>query len=325
MHEVLDSALDSPSVRMEAELKPAQGTRFQPTGFPDLGPATFTRPDGTEMLLVESAQSMANRLEAVFWDEERGDVMAVLDGIPYVKIDLGDGRFTSSILEAHRLNSPYIRASKDSSFRDVLVKEFEPFEKGPVDVRKVARVVFRYDPNCLIHGVFFATKEQAKDVLTIGRLRLTRILSAFIEAERVNIAESGGVKFDTVNPSADPSRIEKGFGTVPFPRVEFTADRITAFFSLDTSQFRGYALGENAERLVAALAFWKIREFLEAGMRLRTACDLVSEGLKVTSPSNGFEVPSLAELEERIPSLITACSEEGLFAEPPVTVVEWRL
>ena len=315
MLEVLDSTFDSSSVRMEAELKPAQGTRFQPTGFPDLGAATFTRPDGTEMLLVESAQSMANRLEAVVWDEEKGDLMAVLDGIPYVKIDLGNGRFTSSIQEAHRLNSPYILESKDRSFHDVLVEEFEPFEKSPVDVRKVARVVFRYDPNCLLHGVFFAKKD-----LAVGRIKMARLLSAFIEAEGVNIAESGGVKFDTVDPKGDTS---KGFGHVPYPRVEFTAERITAFFSFDTSQLHGYALDRNAARLVTALAFWKIREFLERGMRLRTACDLEPKGLKVTSPSNGFEMPSLAELVEGLPALVSACREEGLFAEPPVTVVQW--
>ncbi|MDP2660110.1 MAG: type I-U CRISPR-associated protein Cas7, partial [Dehalococcoidia bacterium] len=29
---------------MEARLKSVQGTRFQPTGFPDLGPATYDLP-----------------------------------------------------------------------------------------------------------------------------------------------------------------------------------------------------------------------------------------------------------------------------------------
>ncbi|WP_201789144.1 type I-U CRISPR-associated protein Cas7 [Scytonema hofmannii] len=50
---------------IEAELIPLQGTRFQPTGFPDLDAATYTLPgkEKTEMLLVESAQSVANRLE----------------------------------------------------------------------------------------------------------------------------------------------------------------------------------------------------------------------------------------------------------------------
>ena len=31
---------------MEAELKPVQGERFQPTGFADLGPARYQLPDG---------------------------------------------------------------------------------------------------------------------------------------------------------------------------------------------------------------------------------------------------------------------------------------
>lgn len=55
----------TPRLLMEARLKPLQGTRFQPTGFPNLGPATYDGPDGNRMLLVESAQSMANRLEGV--------------------------------------------------------------------------------------------------------------------------------------------------------------------------------------------------------------------------------------------------------------------
>ena len=52
-----------PRLLMHANLKPVQGDRFQPTGFADLGAAVYERPDGTRMLLVESAQSIANRLE----------------------------------------------------------------------------------------------------------------------------------------------------------------------------------------------------------------------------------------------------------------------
>ena len=33
-------------ILLEATLHPAQGTRFQPTGFPDLGAATFRSPSG---------------------------------------------------------------------------------------------------------------------------------------------------------------------------------------------------------------------------------------------------------------------------------------
>ena len=58
----LDKLKDQPRLLLQAKLKPVQGSRFQPTGFPDLGAATFDGPDGAKMLLVESAQSMANRL-----------------------------------------------------------------------------------------------------------------------------------------------------------------------------------------------------------------------------------------------------------------------
>src|SRR2546421_3867302 len=59
----------------DVPLQPSLGNRFQPTGFPDIGAADFERPvrlaDGAttwlRCLLVESAQSMANRLEATAW------------------------------------------------------------------------------------------------------------------------------------------------------------------------------------------------------------------------------------------------------------------
>src|SRR5690606_6846781 len=100
----------SPRLLLEADLVPIQGTRFQPTGFPDLGAAEYSSPDGSRrMLLVESAQSMANRLEAVCWDEVADDWVAPLRGLPVIKVkDLDGNSLTNSVLEAHRLNSPYI-------------------------------------------------------------------------------------------------------------------------------------------------------------------------------------------------------------------------
>ena len=69
----LEPLKTAPRLLLKATLQPLQGTRFQPTGFPDLGAATYDGPDGKKMLLVESAQSMANRLEAVCWDSVADD------------------------------------------------------------------------------------------------------------------------------------------------------------------------------------------------------------------------------------------------------------
>src|SRR5208282_1879842 len=98
-----------PRLLMEAKLKPLQGHRFQPTGFADLGPARYTLPDGTEMLLVESAQSVANRMELACWDDAMQSLLPKLSGLPYIKIiDQNGGHLSNSLLEAHRINSEYV-------------------------------------------------------------------------------------------------------------------------------------------------------------------------------------------------------------------------
>ncbi|MEX1231950.1 MAG: type I-U CRISPR-associated RAMP protein Csb1/Cas7u, partial [Planctomycetaceae bacterium] len=289
---------ESPRILIEAKLKPVAGSRIQPTGFPDLGPAQYMAPPSTEQekkdypngvptLLVESAQSMANRLEAVCWDEATDDIAAELKGLPYINVKVtglpGKESQTNSLLEFHRLNSPYIvQKAKDTQrslmsdgkwFTNILRTDLgmEPVSEtrkktakekaqsgdaegtgdkdlddvpGVVNLRKLAAVCFKYDPNSLIHGVFLEK--------IAGRLRHPRSLSAFIEATGANRADSGGVKFDRVLPSPKAAGVDasQGYGNVPFHRTEFTAQNITAYFSVDLAQIRGYGLGTDAEQLL---------------------------------------------------------------------------
>jgi len=308
----------TPRLLLSARLEPVQGQRFQPTGFPDLGAATYrapVEPNGVrDMLLVESAQSMANRLEAVTWDAAANDLAAPLKGLPYVVVVSEDGKpLTNSVLEAHRLNSPYILESGDRSFFERLKTELNAVSDGAVDLAQAARTVFKYDCGSVLHGVFLAKSELAG-----GRIRLTRLLSAFIEAEDAMPAESGGVKNDRLDPAGDT---KSGFGNVPFHRVEYVARKITAYFNLDLALLRSYGMGEAAEKLLIGLALWKIRHFLESSLRLRTACDLVCKEIAVDRPQ-GFELPSAAALDSLLPELIAACRAQ--FAQPPVTRVTWR-
>ncbi len=306
----------TPRLLLEADLEPIQGTRFQPTGFPDLGAARYDGPDGHSMLLVESAQSMANRLEAVCWDTVADDWRPPLKGLPVIRVVDEEGKpLTNSLLEAHRINSPYILEGKDRTVLDTLKSELADMAEGAVDLRRLARVLLRLDTNALVHGVFLAKKELAG-----GRLRLPRILSAFIEAEDARVAQSGGVKNDHVNPSGETAR---GFGNVPFSRDEYTASRITAYFNIDLAQLRGLGLGAGAEAMLLALMCYKIRAFLEEGLRLRTACDLGLRELRVTRPS-GFTLPEQDILANELPRLIREVADQGLFADPPATEVTWR-
>src|SRR5690606_27368681 len=110
---------------------------------------------------------------------------------------------------------------------------------------------------------------------------------------------------------------------VPFARDEYVSSNIVAYFNLDLAQIRAFRLGENAERLLVALALFKILRFLDTGLRLRTACDLECEAVKVTRPAE-FELPALTEVEVLIPQLVSAVAAEGRFAEPRVTEVTYR-
>jgi CRISPR-associated protein Csb1 len=306
------SALNqAPRLLIEAHLKPVQGTRFQPTGFPEIGAAQYEGPDGAQMLLVESAQSMANRMEEVCWDKVADDWVEPLKGLSVIKVSDKDGAsLTNSVLEAHRINSPYILESKDTSVLDLLKAELAEMEEGIVNLRKLATILLRLDINALLHGVFLAKKSLAG-----GRLRLPRALGGFVEARNVTVAASGGVKNDPVNPSGETA---KGSGNVPFARDEFVSPEITAYFNLDIAQLRGYGFSEPVFQLLTALSLYKIRRFLDVGLRLRTACDLTCESVDVKQP-DGFALPELLELVAELPSLIDAAQAEAAFEVTNVT------
>ncbi|MCL6633683.1 MAG: type I-U CRISPR-associated protein Cas7 [Alicyclobacillus herbarius] len=303
-----------PRLRLEVTLTPAGSHRFQPTGFPDLGAALYIGPNGEPELLVESAQSMANRLEKVCWDEAENDWVPSLRGLPYIQVvDTNGEVFTTSVLEAHRINSSYILEGPDKTVFDMLKQECGS-DKGPVDLRKFARLLLRIDPNSLLHGVFIA-----RPALAGGRLRLPRMLSAYIEAYGVNEVHSGGVKNDHVDPSGST---KSGFGNVPFHRTEYTAREIVAYFSLDLAQLRSFGFDADVENLLIGLALYKIQRFLTEGLRLRTACDLEVEEVRVVRP-DGFALPAMEDLEQNLADSIASLRAAGVLGD--VTRVKYPL
>ena len=261
---------DQPRLLLEASLKPLQGERFQPTGFADLGPAVYKLPDDSQHLLLESAQSVANYLEKACWDAGKGNLIEALQGLPYVKIDCGRFGTTTTLHEFHRLNSPYLWKGDDndksSAFRqafcDKLGIKVPSTKKGDKDSddegsssvpgvlnhKKMTDAIFWFDPCSLIHGVFLEKLD--------GRMRVTRALSGFIEAAKVRRVESGGVKVDHVLPSPKKAGLDAkgGFGNVPYPKTEFVAEKITAFFNLDLALLRGYGLPEEGYKLMVAVS-----------------------------------------------------------------------
>jgi CRISPR-associated protein Csb1 len=299
---------------LEVDLIPVAGSLFQPTGFPDLGAAEFEIGQDVRALLVESAQSMANRLEATTWDESRADQAEELAALPYVRVVSPDGAFlSSSRLEAHRLASAYVMEGTvggekgEDWMRDRLALALG----RPLDYRAVARGCFKLDPVSLVHGVFFARKG-TKGHEWPWQPKIARAVTSFVEAYQVRPVVSGGVKRDVVINEAEPGATAKGYGTVPHHRVEYTADKITAYFTVDHAQFRSYGLSEPATALLEALAEFEIATLLEGGLRMRTRCDLVVREVR-------GERPDAQEAASRVAKLAADCAAEL----GPVTEVIW--
>jgi CRISPR-associated protein Csb1 len=295
---------------LKVDLRPLIGTRFQPTGFPDLGAAEFDRGDEGRALLVESTQSMANRLEATTWDDARHDQVEDLAPLPYVRIVDASGEFlTSSRLEAHRLACAYIMEGKLDGMAGV---DWLPGRLGlakgrPLDYRAVARACFALDPVSLVHGVFFARKTWP------WQPKIARAVTSFIEAYGVRPVVSGGVKRDSVHNEVEQGRgTAEGYGTVPHHRVEYTAERIVAYFAIDHAQLRSYGLSPAATALLEELVNYEIGRLLAGDLRLRTACDL-------TVASVDGRLPDAAEAADRIAKLVADCADEL----GPVTTVTW--
>ena len=230
-------------ILIECKLAPLQGMRFQPTGFPDLGPAAYKLHDNTTTVLVDSPQAVVNHLEAHTLVPGKHEFVKDLEGLSMVVVNQeGKSRVTNpvtnSVLEGHRLASPYVLGGKKN--KTVVGDDFDKLDvKGDqlADRATIIRTILRYDVNSLLHGVWLSRTGE-------GRIRITRAVSAFVEAEGARRAEYGGVKRDHVTTSVkkkaggthDSTDTEDsvvgdastGVGYIPDHRVDDTAKSITA-------------------------------------------------------------------------------------------------
>jgi len=311
-------ALESASrLVVRAKLSPTLGSTFQPTGFPDLGPAEFDRPlraNGEltvrRALLVESVQSMANRFEEVGWDGPAQRPVTAIERLPYLEVRSTDGEFlSSSRLEPHRLAGAYVKdASIDGNEAGKWMVERLGVKTGvPLDWPAIYAGVFELDPLCLVHGVFFSDPEWS----AFGNPKVRRAISASIEAHDVQAAVSGGVKRDDVRPEVGEGRgAKEGYGFVPFGRTEYTAAEIVLSAVVDLSQIRGYGLSAERTQLVALICLWELSSLLGSPLRPRTACDLEVLEIEVSRP-DGFELPSPTDLADAIQRLDPQVEQPG--------------
>jgi len=260
-------------------LKVAKGfdERFQPTGFPNLGPALYKAMNNgapADYLLVESVQSLANWMEALCLDPaNRCRYNADCEGIPYVlvreNVNGKDEDLTSSLTEPHRLASDVILDGKKGSdtFSRVLEKLLQVDKQRPVHLPRIARRLFYLDPACLLHGVFLEKLD--------GRIRFPRLLSATITAKDAEPVNAGGVMRGYVTSAGSEA-------SIPYSTQHFSSSEIMLHFTFHIDSLKGLGLDPVQETFLASFALYKIDKLLGSFPRLRTACVLDPEaGLKI--------------------------------------------
>lgn len=305
---------------IKVELAPAVYGSFQPTGFPDIKASRFFVPGSSqENLLVESPQSIANRLEATVWNFAKQDLHSIFTGLPYVRLvdKVTQEYIASSLSLPHRIASAYISKSKDPFSKHLL---------NDLNTMGVAAATFKYCPNSLLHGCFYSHVEE-------GKHKALRLIGGRIDAFNITPVVTGGVVKDPISASGknfdlsaiiegkaeggDERASKSGAGNIIHYVEEFVAERIEGAFFIDDKLIAALPLEECTKSLLRSLACWKIYKFLQSDLRLRSNCilDVVGE------PEVVGTVPPLDELEQKIPNLISQCAEKGLFANPTVTKI----
>lgn len=313
------------AMTIQARLEPVgEGARFQPAGFPQIGHVIYRAPVRVgrywveePVCIVDSAASMANHLETVCLADPHGvELHPQLQGLPYVLCETETGRVvTSSLKEGHRLASDYfLDATLDGrQFREVLreaagvveVKKDKAYWVYPESQWNIFSAVFRYDPNSLVHGVLFAREQ----------IKLSRILSAVMEAHGASRVGSSGVKFDRLGKTTSGQPI--------FAVDEETAQEIRATFLLDLALLRSYGrndlgLSDVQKRLLLEFGLWKVTRLLEKPFRFRSNCFLKCVEIEV-------RCEGVDQAMKGLPKVEIATAIEGVrFPDPLVTRVRYR-
>ena len=186
---------------------------------------------------------------------------------------------TSSL--SHYWNGPNFRSVLRSKFGLTEIKKNEKYYTYPESWPSILSTIFNYDPNSLVHGVLFA-KEQIK---------ISRMLTAHMEAFGAKRVMSSGVKFDPLGKTTSGQPI--------FSVDEETARDIRATFIIDLALLRSYGrdneigLNKDQKRLLLELALWKIYRLLEQPFAFRSNCRLQCKAKSVRTEitSHGDAMP----------------------------------
>lgn len=341
---LVDELLEQDRALISAELHLANGSFFQPTGFPDIGACIYTDGAGKRRCLVESEQSMANRLEAVCMQAPGVWRPPMAGRLPVIHVKDSRSRLlATNLTEAHRVASSYVLESAVEG--TTLQKKLEERlgldgKTWPLDGRnRLVQTVFALDPAAILHGFQFMQWK------AVG-LRAARLIHARLEA---TLAEDGEVhygllKVDGIEPDMSSAQ-KSNKGQSIASKVRYVPQVIQATFEIDVLSLRERSLvsasredgGDNgsgnrvAQRFLLALALWKIHRFLTNGpafdartgdtmgaLRLRADCSLALGRVSWAGSQQGVPFGEGEPLDPgRLVKLGATTEPAGLLAAPP--------
>jgi CRISPR-associated protein Csb1 len=289
---------------------------FVPAGYVDVGHSVIRDPaTGQTLVMVDSAQSIANHLEATILKGD-GAVIDGLEAMPYVRLSITDPtgrtRITSSLELPHRLASGWICKSK-------VLKPFQEALAEDILDNGLAAATFRRCPNSLLHGVFYSQLAG----LDPNIAKSPRLLTAEVTASNSQTINDGGVAKDPLFPSGDGFDVEGlvgakakaaevGAGYIPFRHQAFRAETIQLSIYLAEGRINRLQIPESARHVLRLLAFFKLSTLLAAPLDLRSHCVLQATQI----PS---ELSQPAEMLQQLQAALHTCQREGLFNDPPIT------
>jgi len=332
---------DAHRLTIQATLQPVAGIeRFQPAGFPEIGHVIYDSPklasDGRpdKVCIIDSAASMANHLETVCLDGSFGATLAPeLAGLPYVECvtdnSSGGGRrlVVTTLSEGHRLASSLFTDDRSrliengqpgsKIFGTQLLDEFGLVDLGkrshplPQDWWNVFKTIFKYDPNSLVHGILFPA---------MG-IKISRVLTAHLEAFGAARVPSAGVKFDKLLMTTSGQPI--------FAVDEETAREIRATFVIDLALLRsfgrdGSGLSDAQKQFLLGFALWKIGRLLRKPFRYRSRCDLQLVDVRRADPGTDGTL-KIEDFDIKVSDLLTnAFESDTRDKDQRVTQVYWK-
>ena len=339
---LVDELLDQDRVLITAELHLANGSFFQPTGFPDIGACIYIDGTGKRRCLVESEQSMANRLESVCMKSPGVWREPLAGKLPLLRVENKRNRLlATNLTEPHRIASSYVlEGAINGTTLQRKLKEHLGLDgkTWPLDGReKLTQAVFALDPAAILHGFQFMQWE------TVG-LRATRLLHSRLEAVLADDGEVhyGLVKVDGIEPESSAAK-KSNKGQSIAPKTRYVSESIQATFEIDVLALRERPLvsdeqratdgsgNQEAQRFLLALALWKLHQFLTNGpafdartgdtmgaLRLRADCSLAVGRVSWSGSKQGAPFGKNNPLDpERLVKTSRNDRLAGLLADPP--------